>query len=142
MKAKILELLRGMQNDSKKESRECEKELCKILNEFCDKLKTIESAANYKVQNYYEITNISNDFDSDLTELPAIIWCNPYDDYDFDFYTKWLDIDLKEYFEELKEKAISSKTNSIKVVGETLEKYKIELENLKKTTYETLDCER
>lgn len=59
MKTKILELLKGMTSDSKKESYKCEKELCKILADICNKLKTIESSVCYSVRFYpgtvYEI---------------------------------------------------------------------------------------
>lgn len=139
MKIKILELLKGMTSDSKKESYKCEKELCKILADICNKLKTIESSVCYSVRFYpgtiYEIDD-ENAY-TGIKKLPKIIHCN-YGS--FEFKTEWLDIDFKSYFEDLKHKSIDIKTNIIENVEFSLNKHKEELESLKKLTYETLDC--
>lgn len=141
MKAKILELLKGMNSDSKKESSKCERELCKILTDVCNRLDSIENAVGWIVRYYPdEIKEI--DIDNvypGMTELPEIIWC----EYgSFEFETSWLDIDFKEYFEELKLKSVRSKQNTIKNVEYSLNKHKNELESLKILTYEDLDSER
>lgn len=138
MKAKILELLKGMNSDSKKESSKCERELCKILTDVCNKLESIENAVGWIVRCYpdsIEEIDIDNVY-SGMTKLPEIIWC----EYgSFEFETSWLDINFKEYFEELKLKSISSKQNTIKNVEYSLNKHKNELESLKNLTYEDLD---
>ena len=141
MKAKILELLKGMTSDSKKESYKYEKELCEILTDICNKLKTIEDSLCYPVSFYPNIiTGIdSGNVYTGMKKLPEIIYCN-YDYFDFEFKTEWLDIDFKSYFEDLKHKSIDIKTKTIEEVEFTLNKHKEELESLKKMTYETLDC--
>lgn len=141
MKAKILELLKGMNSDSKKESSKCERELCKILTDVCNRLDSIENAVGWIVRYYPdEIKEIDIDnVYTGMTELPEIIWC----EYgSFEFETSWLDIDFKEYFEELKLKSVRSKQNTIKNVEYSLNKHKNELESLKILTYEDLDSER
>lgn len=138
MKAKILELLKGMNSDSKKESSKCERELCKILTDVCNKLDSIENTVGWIVRYYPdEIKEIDIDnVYSGMTELPEIIWC----EYgSFEFETSWLDINFKEYFEELKLKSIRSKQNTIKNVEYSLNKHRTELESLKILTYEDLD---
>ena len=138
MKTKILKLLKGMNSDSKKESSKCERELCKILTDVCNKLDSIENTVGWIVRYYPdEIKEIDIDnVYSGMTELPEIIWC----EYgSFEFETSWLDIDFKEYFEELKLKSIRSKQNTIKNVEYSLNKHKNELESLKILTYEDLD---
>ena len=141
MKAKILELLKGMNSDSKTESSKCERELCKILTDVCNKLDSIENAVGWIVR-YYPDSIKEIDIDnvySGMTELPEIIWC----EYgSFEFETSWLDMNFKEYFEELKLKSIRSKQNTIKNVEYSLNKHKNELESLKILTYEDLDSER
>ncbi len=141
MKAKILELLKGMNSDSKKESSKCERELCKILTDVCNKLESIEHAVGWIVR-YYPDSIKEIDIDnvySGMNELPEIIWC----EYgSFEFETSWLDINFKEYFEELKQKSIKSKQTTIKNVEYSLNKHKNELESLKILTYEDLDSER
>lgn len=137
MKTKILKLLKGMNSDSKSESYKCEKNLCKILTDFCNKLDIIESASGCYERDYLEI----NEIDSDNTypgikELPESIWCNCST---FKFETSWLDIDFKSYFEELKQKSISYKEITIKNVEASLNKHKEELETLKNTNFESLD---
>lgn len=139
MRTKILELLKGMTSDSKKESYKCEKELCEILTDICNKLETIEDAVCYNVRCYPDkIKEIDSDnVYSGMTKLPEIIWC----DYgSFDFETSWLNINFEEYFEELKHKSIDIKTKTIENVEFSLNKHKKELESLKKLNYETLDC--
>ena len=93
MKAKILELLKGMNSDSKKESYICNKEICKILNGVCNKLNSIESfICGYKTYPD-EIETIDEDNTyKGIDRLPKTIWCN---DGDVEFETSWLDIDLK-----------------------------------------------
>lgn len=138
MKARILELLKGMNSDSKNESWKCEKELKKILQSIVDKLSNIENATY--LMNYFEDID-SIDIDAMYIDegLPKYIHCN---DNAFCFKTEWLDIDLKTYFEELKEKSIRIKETTIKNVENSLNKHKMELEELKKLNYETLDSKR
>ena len=138
MKAKILELLKGMNSDSKKESSKCERELCKILTDVCDRLESIEHAVGWNVR-YYPDSIKEIDIDNvypGMTKLPEIIWCE-YGSFEFETY--WLDINLENYFEELKQKAIRTKTNTIENVEASLNKHKKELEALKNLTYEDLD---
>jgi hypothetical protein len=138
MKTKILELLKGMNSDSKKESYKCEKELCKILTDVCNKLESIEDMTKMYMEGYPDkIDEI--DMDNTYTgikKLPEIIWCN-YGTFEFE--TSWLDIDLKSYFEELKEKAVTHKQTTIEEVEASLNKHKEELEELKNITFESLD---
>lgn len=99
MKEKIVELLNGMNSDSKSVFYKCEKELCKILTSVMDKKRKIEIYVDRYIQNYpYKITNIKSY--GIYNTLPENIWCN---DEEFRFETKWLDIDWKLYFEELKQ---------------------------------------
>lgn len=144
MKKKILELLKGMTSDSKKESYKCEKELCKILTNICNKLETIENSVGYIVRFYPDkITGIdSENTYTGMKKLPEIIYCNYGSfDFDFEFETKWLDIDFKSYFEDLKHKKIDVKTKTIENVEFSLNIHKEELESLKNLTYETLESE-
>lgn len=141
MKTKILELLKGMTSDSKKESYKCEKELCKILTGVCNNLETIENSVVYNIRYYpdkiaeIDIENAYTVIYNGMEKLPEIILCN---DGNFEFETKWLDIDYKSYFEDLKLKAIDIKTKVVKNVEDSLNKYKEELESIKKMNYETL----
>ena len=138
MKAKILELLKGMNSDSKKESSKCERELCKILTDICNRIESIEHAVGWNVR-YYPDSIKEIDIDNvypGMTKLPEIIWCE-YGSFEFETY--WLDINLENYFEELKQKVIRTKTNTIKNVEDSLNKHKKELEALKNLTYEDLD---
>lgn len=138
MKAKILELLKGMNSDSKKESSKCERELCKILTDICNRIESIEHAVGWNVR-YYPDSIKEIDIDNvypGMTKLPEIIWCE-YGSFEFETY--WLDINLENYFEELKQKAIRTKTNTIENVEASLNKHKKELEALKNLTYEDLD---
>ena len=138
MKAKILELLKGMNSDSKKESSKCERELCKILTDVCNRLDSIENAVGWIVR-YYPDSIKEIDIDNvypGMTKLPEIIWCE-YGSFEFETY--WLDINLENYFEELKQKVIRTKTNTIENVEASLNKHKKELEALKNLTYEDLD---
>lgn len=137
MKTKILELLKGMTSDSKKESYKCEKELCEILTDVCNKLETIENSVRYNVRVYPDkITKIdSENVYPGMENLPEVIWCN---DCNFWFLTKLLDVDYRSYFEDLKRKSIHIKTKTIKNVEISLNKHKEELESIKKLNYETL----
>lgn len=138
MKTKILELLKGMNSDSEKESYACEKELCKILTDICNRIKSIEHAVGWNVK-YYPDSIKEIDIDNvypGMTELPEIIWCE-YGSFEFETY--WLDINLEFFFEELKQKAIRTKKNTIEKVEASLNKHKDELEALKNITYESLD---
>lgn len=96
MKAKILELLKGMTSDSKKESYKYEKELCDILTDICNKLETIENSVGYNVRFYPDkITRIdSENAYTGMKKLPEIIYCN-YDSFEFEFETSWLDINFE-----------------------------------------------
>lgn len=141
MKAKILELLKGMNSDSKKESSKCERELCKILTDICNRIESIEHAVGWNTKYYPDSIkeiDIDNVYPS-MTKLPEIIWCE-YGSFEFETY--WLDINLENYFEELKQKVIRTKTNTIESVEASLNKHKKELEALKNLTYEDLDSKR
>ena len=141
MKAKILELLKGMNSDSKKESSKCERELCKILTDICNRIESIEHAVGWNTK-YYPDSIKEIDIDNvypGMTKLPEIIWCE-YGSFEFETY--WLDINLENYFEELKQKVIRIKTNTIESVEASLNKHKKELEALKNLTYEDLDSKR
>lgn len=130
-----------MNSDSKMESYKCEKELCKILTDICNKLEAIESSVCYCIRYYPDEIHEIDDENvyTGMKKLPEIIYC----DYgSFEFETEWLDIDFKSYFEDLKHKSIDIKTDTIKKVEFSLNKHKEELESLKKLTYETLDCKR
>lgn len=138
MKTKILELLKGMNSDSEKESSKCEKELCEILTDICNRIKSIEHAVGWNVK-YYPDSIKEIDIDNvypGMTELPEIIWCE-YGSFEFETY--WLDMNLENFFEELKQKAIRTKKNTIEKVEASLNKHKDELEALKNITYESLD---
>lgn len=138
MKTKILKLLKGMNSDSKKESYACEKELCKILTDICNKIEHVEDITGANIRCYpdrIDEIDIDNTYPG-IKKLPEIIWCN-YSTFEFE--TSWLDIDLKSYFEELKTKAIEYKQNTIERVEKSLNKHKEELEALKNLTYESFD---
>jgi hypothetical protein len=138
MKTKILNLLKGMNSDSKSESYKCEKNLCKILTDVCNKLEYIEDMTKWYMEDYPDIIDeidIDNTYPG-IKKLPEIIYCNCGT---FEFKTSWLDIDLKSYFEELKEKSVTYNHNIIENVEATLNKHKEELEALKNLTYEDLD---
>lgn len=137
MKTKILELLKGMTSDSKKETSKCEKELCKILTDICNKLETIENSVGYPVRFYPDKIDRIDSVNAytGMKKLPETIYCN----YEyFEFETEWLDIDFKSYFENLKHKSIDIKTKTIENVEFSLNKHKEELESLKKLTYELI----
>lgn len=120
MKQKILELLNGMNSDSKSASYKCEKELCKILTSVIDKKHKIESYADKHIQNYPEkITEVESL--GIYNRFPDIIWCN---DEEFTFETKWLDIDWESYFEELKQSSIRGIEHTIKQVEKSIMKHK------------------
>lgn len=150
MKDIILKLLECMYySDSKSESWKYEKELCKILNEAYKKLETIEDTVSWHVRDYPDsIVGVNQDcYYPGMTKLPKIIECTGEkgylsDEYDFDFQTEWLDMDLKIYFEKLKLSGIRIKETTIKNVEASLNKHKQELEELKKLSYETLDSKR
>lgn len=140
MRTKILKLLKGMTSDSKTESYKCEKELCEILTDICNKLENIEDSVGYCVRFYPDkITGIdSGNVYVGMKKLPEIIYCNyeSFKIFEFEFKTEWLDIDFKSYFEDLKYKSINIKTKTIEEVEFSLNKHKEELESLKKLTYE------
>lgn len=138
MKTKILKLLKGMNSDSKKESYKCERELCKILTDVCNKLESIEDATKMYMEGYpdkIDEIDMDNTYPG-IKKLPEIIWCN-YGTFEFE--TSWLDIDLKSYFEDLKEKSVTYKQSTIERVEASLNKHKEELEALKNITFESLD---
>ena len=125
MKTKLLELFKKRYNtDSKSESWKYEKEMCNILQSVIDSIWEIEEMVGYHsyLSEYYVIENIYDD-----------IGCN--DGY-YVFNTELLDINYKEYFETLKEKAINYKNNVIANVENSLIKHKEELEKLKILTYD------
>lgn len=134
MKEKILTLLRKMTNDSKSVSYEAEKELCNILTEVINKLHTIEKKVGYGVRIYpnkIESVDVYGWYD----ELPKEIDCN--DDY-FCFKTEWLDINLQEYFEKLREKRINDAKITIALVECSLDEHRMDLERIEKLKFEDL----
>lgn len=134
MKEKILALLREMTNDSKSASYKAEKELCNILTEVINKLRTIEEKVGWRVRIYPdEIESV--DLYGWYDELPKGIDCN---DDDFCFETKWLDINLQEYFEELRKKKISSIKCTITHVEYSLGKHREDLERIGELKFEDL----
>ena len=110
-----------MNSDSKSASHKCEKELCKILTSVIDKKDKIESYADKYIMDYPTdgITNIEPS--GVHSTLPEIIWCNGDE---FEFETKWLDIDWESYFEELKQDTIRGIERTIKQVKESIIKHK------------------
>lgn len=135
MKDKILTLLREMRNDSRSASYKAEKELCGILTLAINQLNTIEEKTGWYVNNYPEkIESIDECYW--YNELPKEIDCN---DGDFCFKTEWLDINLEEYFEELKK----SKTDGIKKyitqVEHSLSKYKEDLKRAEELKFEDIN---
>lgn len=134
MKEKILALLREMTNDSKSVSYKAEKELCNILTEVINKLHTIEEKVGYYVRNYPDKIE-SVDGYGYYDELPKEIDCN---DNDFCFKTEWLDINLQEYFEKLREKRISGIKCTITHVEYSLGKHREELERVGELKFEDL----
>lgn len=134
MKEKILALLREMTNDSKSVSYKAEKELCNILTEVINKLHTIEKKVGWGVRNYpdkIESVDVYGWYD----ELPKEIDCN---DDDFCFKTEWLDINLQEYFEELRKKKISGIKCTITHVEYSLGKHREDLERIGELKFEDL----
>lgn len=135
MKKRILELLNGMNSDSKSVSYECEKELCKILTSIVDKKHKIESYADKYIADYPDrITDVESL--GIYNCLPEIIWCN---DDEFKFETKWLDIDWEAYFEELKQSSINSIKHTIKQVEISIMKHKERMAILSHRRFNDLD---
>lgn len=135
MKEKILALLREMTNDSKSVSHKAEKELCNILTEVINKLHTIEEKVGWYVRNYpdkIESVDVYGYYD----ELPKEIDCN---DNDFCFKTDWLDINLQEYFEKLREKRISGIKSVITHVEYSLGEHRKELERIEELKFGDLE---
>lgn len=124
MKQKILELLNGMNSDSKSASYKCEKELCKILTSIVDKKHKIESYADKYIQVYPETITDVTSYEVYKT-LPVNIWCN---NEEFAFETRWLDIDWELYFEELKQSSIRSIEHTIKQVEKSIINHKGRIE--------------
>lgn len=134
MKEKILALLREMTNDSKSVSYKAEKELCNILTEVINKLHTIEKKVGYGVMVYpnkIESIDVYGWYD----ELPKEIDCN--DDY-FCFKTEWLDINLQEYFEKLREKRIRIIKRTITDVEYSLSEHRRNLAHIGELKFEDL----
>lgn len=134
MKERILDLLREMNDDSKSASCKAEKELCNILTEVINKLRTIEKMVGYYVRNYPDKID-SIDADGWYDELPTRIDCN---DENFYFGTALLDINLQEYFEMLREKRISGIKCTITQVEDSLSKHREELERVRELKFEDL----
>lgn len=134
MKDKILTLLREMTNDSKSASYKAERELCNILTEVINKLHTIERKVGWGVRNYPEKIE-SVDVYGWYDELPKEIDCN---DDDFCFKTEWLDINLQEYFEELRKKKIRSIESTISHVEYSLGKHREDIKHIGELKFEDL----
>lgn len=135
MKQKILELLNGMNSDSKSASYKCEKELCKILTSVMDKKHKIETYADRYIQDYpNKITDIESY--GIYNTLPENIWCN---EEEFKFETKWLDIDWEAYFEELKQSSIRGIEHTIKQVERSIMNHKERLAILSHRQFNDLE---
>lgn len=135
MKEKILNLLREMTNDSKAASHKAEKDLCNILNEMINKLHEVEEKVGWSVRDYPDkIDSIEVDFW--YSALPEEINCNDY--FCFKFKTEWLDINLQEYFEELKKKKINEVERYITQTEHSLSKYKENLKHVEELKFEDL----
>lgn len=134
MKEKILALLREMTNDSKSISYKAEKELCNILTEVINKLHTIEKKVGWGVRNYPDKIE-SIDVYGWYDELPKEIDCNDY----FCFETDWLDINLQEYFEELRKKKISVIESTIFHVEYSLSEHRRDLAHIRELKFEDLE---
>lgn len=133
MKEKILYLLREMTNDSKSVSYKAEKELCDILTGVINKLSTIEEKVGYHLRDYPDkIKSIDNCY---WYNLPKEFDCN---DDEFCFKTKWLDVNLQEYFEELRKKKISYIKQAITSVEDSLNKYRENLKEIEELKFEDL----
>lgn len=139
MKERLLELFQKRFNtDSKSKSSQYQKEICQILQSVIDKIYSIESKVGYYA-NFSDTLKIhSIDEDFPYEELPKIISCN---DYEFDFDTNWLDINLEEYFNEIKNKRIKYKETIIQNVENSLNDHKKELEEIKNLNYIELDTD-
>lgn len=134
MKEKILELLNGMNSDSKSASFKCEKELCEILTSIIDKKEKIEDYADEYIINYPDkITDVESYGIYNI--LPEIIWCN---NEEFKFETKWLDIDWETYFEELKASSIRGIEHTIANVEKSLIKHKERIMTLSHRKFDDL----
>ena len=143
MKNKVLNLLKGMHCDSKKESHKCEKEICNIFNEIINKKINIEELIGIYLGEYPEkITGVdAYCIVESSTELPEYIECESnYSGYydDFKFYTEWLEMNWEEYFNELKSKRMSSMINTINNVEKSLEKHKKEFNRVYNLKYRDL----
>lgn len=120
MKQRILELLNGMNSYLISHRIECKKELCKILTSVINKKDKIESYADKYILDYPDkITSV--EWPGKCSTLPDVIWCN---DNDFDFETKWLDIDWESYFEELKQSSIRSIERAIEKAEKSIVNHK------------------
>lgn len=134
MKEKILTLLREMTNDSKSASYKAEKQLCNILTDVIIRLRKIEEKVGRYEREYPDkIWGI--DMWGWPINLPSEIDCN---NDDFCFETEWLDINPKEYFEELKKKKIRSIENTITNVEHSLSEHKKNLQLIKELKFEDL----
>lgn len=141
MKNKVLNLLKGMHCDSKKESYKCEKEICNIFNEIINKRCNIDQIIGVYLDEYPEkITGVdAYCIVESSTELPEYIECETnylYDNYNF--CTKWLEMNWEEYFNELKSKRISSIINTIEDIEKSLEKHKTEFNRVYNLKYQDL----
>lgn len=135
MKEKILTLLREMKNDSKSASYKTEKELCSILTGVINKLHTIEKKVGYHVRNYPDKIESVEAYYLYYDELPSEIDCN---DDDFCFKTEWLDINPREYFENLKKSEIGSIKHTIERVEYSLVKHREEIKRIEELKFEDL----
>lgn len=136
MKEKILTLLREMTDDSKYASFIAEKELCSILTGVINKLRSIEEKVGWSVIDYPDKIDSIDDEYGWCNKLPNEIECN---DGDFFFKTEWLDINLQEYFEELKKNKINSIKKYITQTEHSLNKYKEDLGHFEELKFEDLE---
>ena len=94
----------------------------------------IEIYSDRYIQDYPDkITNIESY--GIYNALPENIWCN---DEEFKFETKWLDIDWKSYFEELKQSTIKGIQNTIERIEASIIKHKENLKNILNRNFEDL----
>lgn len=135
MKTKILNLIKEMASDSKSVSHKAERELCKTLTEVINKLNTIEEKVGYSMRYYpYKIESV--DLYGLYDEIPKEIYCN---DDDFCFRADWLDINLQEYFEELRKKKIDGVKRMIADVEYSLGQHREDLKRVKELKFEDLE---
>ena len=132
IKTRILELLNEMHDDSKIKSNKAERELCKILTNFINKLNAFDEALDAYIHHYpNRIYTVESEYK--YKKLPEEIYCN---DGDFTFETEWLDVNWEERFNSVITGKISYLKGLIERVEATVVEHK---KNLKKYSDMTFD---